>query len=114
MININVKNLKTNSSLLRQLCKKYKSFIQYTRAETYVKLTLEMYESTGTILRFPFLILFLRSLKLGKFLPLSKRMSQITGTKIEYTFGPAQRGLNKRSGKQRTKSQIVRGTIFFV
>ena len=43
MINIKAKNLITNSRLQRQLREKYKSFIQLTGAEAYVKTTLEMY-----------------------------------------------------------------------
>ena len=71
MIIIKVKNLKTNSRLQRQLYAKCQSFIQLIGAKAYVKPTLEMYvlqSLQGQFSGFHFLILFLKTLKLGKFL----------------------------------------------
>ena len=84
MIIIKVINLKTNSCLWRQLCKKCQTFIELMRARGYVKPTLEMYvlqSLQGQFLGFHFLILFLKTLKLGKFLYLPGRMFQITGSR---------------------------------
>ena len=71
MTNLKVKNLRTNSRLQRQLCKKYQSLIQLTGEEAYVKPTLGMYifrNVQGQLSGFHFLILFLKTLKFGKFL----------------------------------------------
>ena len=68
---IKVKNLKTNSRLQRQLYAKCQSFIQLIGEKAYVKPTLEMHvlqSLQGQFLGFHFLILFLKTLKLGKFL----------------------------------------------
>ena len=81
MVMIKLKILKTNSRLQRQLCKKCQSFIQFTKVKAYVKPTREMYvlqSLQGQFSGFHFLIQFLKTLKLGKFLQLSRRMSQIT------------------------------------
>ena len=71
MINIKVKNLKTNSRLSRRMCEKYQSFFQHTGTEAYAKPALEMHalqSLQGQFSGFHFLILFLKTLKLGKFL----------------------------------------------
>ena len=65
------------------MCKK-QSFIQLTRAEAYVKPTLEIYVLQSLqrqLSGFHFLILFLKTLKLGKSLQLPREMSQITGAR---------------------------------
>ena len=65
MMIIKVKNLQ------RQLYAKCQSFIQLTATKAYVKSTLEMYvlqSLQGQFSGFHFLILFLKTLKLGKFL----------------------------------------------
>ena len=56
--------------------------IQLVGAKAYVKPTLEMYvlqSLQGQFSGFHFLILFLKTLKLGKYLKLSGGMSQIAG-----------------------------------
>ena len=71
MLFIEVKNLKTNSRLQRQIYENYQSFIQLIGAKAYVKPTLEMYvlqSLQGAFSGFHFLILSLKTLKLGKFL----------------------------------------------
>ena len=69
MIIIKVKNLKTNSRFQRQLCEKCQSFIQLTGTKVYIKPTLEMYVLHSLQGQYSgFLILLLKTLKLGKFL----------------------------------------------
>ena len=116
MIIIKVKNLKTNSHFQRQLYAKCRSFIQLVGAKAYVKPTLKMcvlqslqWQFSG----FYFLILFLKTLKLGKFLNYQEEKNVPDNwTKIGYTLGPVKYRPNMRSGKLRIKSQIVRVTIF--
>ena len=59
----------------------------------------------GQFSGFHFLILFLKTLKLDKFLQLSGRMSG-------YTLGLVKYRPNKRSGKLTIELQIIRLTIF--
>ena len=74
MIVIKVKNLKINSCLQRQRYVKCQSFIQrqsLIAARAYLKPTQEMYvlqSLQGQFSGFHFLILFFKTLKLGKFL----------------------------------------------
>ena len=71
MITIKVKNSKTNSSMKGQLCKKYQSFIELTETKAYLEPTLKMYvlqSLQGQFSGFHFTIMFLKTLKLGKFL----------------------------------------------
>ena len=72
MIIIKIKNLKTNSRLQRQLCEKCQSFIQIIGAKACQKPTLEMYVlqslQVSPFSGFHFVILFLKTLKLGKIL----------------------------------------------
>ena len=70
-------------------------------------------KSVGKIFRFPSFNPVLKTLKLGTFLELSGKMLQITGPRY-WTFGPLKYRPNKRSGKLKIKSQIVRVTIFCV
>ena len=118
MIIIKVKNLKTNSHFQRQLYAKCQSFIQLVRAKAYVKPTLKMcvlQSLQGQFSGFYFLILFLKTLKLGKFLNYQEEKNVPDNwTKIGYTLGPVKYRPNKRSGELRIKSQIVRMTIFVV
>ena len=68
---IKVVNLKTNSHFQRKLHAKCQSFIQFIGAKAYVKPTLAMcvlQSLQGQFSGFHFLILFLKTLKLGKFL----------------------------------------------
>ena len=71
MINKKAKILKTKPRLYRQMCKKHQSFIELTGAEASVKPTLQMYVLQSLQWHFSgfhFEILFLKTLKLGKFL----------------------------------------------
>ena len=116
MIVIKVKNLKTNSRLQRQLYAKCQSFIHLIGAKAYVKPTLEIYVLQSLQGQFSgfHLILFLKAVRLDKFLLTITKNVPDNWTKIGYTFGPMKCWPNKRSGKLRIKSQIVRATDFCV
>ena len=68
----------------------------------------------GQIAGFHFLILFLKTLKLGNFFATIRKNVPGDWTKVEYTFDPVKWRANKRSGKLKIKSQIVTVTIFCV
>ena len=66
----------------------------------------------GQFSGFHFLILFLKTLKIRLGFVTIRNNAAGNRTKIVYAFGPVKYRPNKRSGKLRIKSQILRVTNF--
>ena len=68
----------------------------------------------GTIFRFPFFTPVFKNTKIRYVFVTIKKNIPDNWTKIGYAFGPVKYRPNRRSGKLRIKSQIVKVTIFCV
>ena len=117
MIIIKIKNLKSNSAFVKTTVWKIPKFHPTYRNESLCKVVsrhVYFAKSARTIFRYPFFNPVLKNTKMWQvFVTISKNIPD-NWTKIGYTFGLVKHRPNKRSGKVRIKSQIVRVTTFCV
>ena len=115
MIIIKIKNLKSNSAFVKTTVWKIPKFHPTYRNESLCKVVsrhVYFAKSARTIFRYPFFNPVLKNTKMWQvFVTISKNIPD-NWTKIGYTFGLVKHRPNKRSGKVRIKSQIVRVTTF--